>query len=67
MLFQSSDEVLKRLSVLRIQKHVLPTEECEVCEDCVEVRVQAQGKCLSVVRPVNMSQGPEQQQKHFLD
>lgn len=64
---QSCDEVLQRLSVLWVQQGVLPAEECEVCEECVEVWVQAQCECLSVVRPVNVSQSPEKQQKHLLD
>ena len=67
MLSQSCDEVLQRLNVLRLQQGVLPTEECEVCEECVEVWVQAQSQCLSVVRAVNVSQSPEIQQKHLLD
>lgn len=67
LLSQSRDEVLHRLSVLQLQQGVLPAEECEVCEECVEVWVQAQRKRLSVVAPVDVSQSPEKQQKHLLD
>lgn len=67
LLSQSCDEVLQRLSVLQLQQGMLPAEECEVCEECVEVWVQAQSQCLTVVRPVKVSQSPKKQQKHFLD
>lgn len=67
LLSQSCDEVLQRLSVLWFQQGMLPAEECEVCEECVEVWVQAQCECLAVVRPVNVSESPEKQQKHLLD
>lgn len=67
LLSQSCDEVLQGLNVLRLQQGVLPAEECEVCEERVEVGVQAQCERLSVVRPVNVSQSPEIQQKHLLD
>lgn len=66
-LSQSCDEVLQRRHVLRLQEGVLLAEEREVCEECVEVWVQAKCKCLFIVRPVNVSQSPEKQQKHFLD
>lgn len=67
LLPQSCDEVLQWLDVLWLQQAVLPAEDCEVCEERVEVWVQAQCQCLSVVRPVNVSQSPEKQQKHLLD
>lgn len=66
-LSQSCDEVLQWLSVLRVQQAVLSAEEREVREECVEVRVQAQGQCLSIVRPIYVSQSPEKQQIHLLD
>lgn len=46
---------------------MLLAEEREVCEECVEVRVQTQSQRLPVVTPVNVSQSPEEQQKHLLD
>lgn len=55
LLSQSCDEVLQRLDVLLLQQSVMPAEECEVREKCVEVRVQAQCERLSVVSPVNVS------------
>lgn len=63
---QGCDEVLQRLEVLRLQQGVLAAEEREVCEECVEVGVQAQHQRLFVVRPVNMSESPEKQQKDLL-
>lgn len=66
LLSQGCDEVLQRLSVLQLQQGVLPAEEGEVCEERVEVGVQAQHQHLFVVRPVNVSQSPEKQQKHLL-
>lgn len=67
LLSQSCDEILQRLRVLRLQQGVLPAKESEVCEECVELWVQAQCQGLSVVRPVNVSQSPKEQQKHLLD
>lgn len=67
LLSQSCDEILQWLNVLRLQQGMLLAEECEVCEECVEVWVQAQRERLSVVRPINVSQSPEKQQKHLLD
>lgn len=67
LLSQSSDEVLQRFGFFRLQQSVLLTEECEVCEESVEVWMQAQSECFSVVGPVNVSQSPEQQQEHLLD
>lgn len=67
LLSQSCDEVPQWLSVLRLQQGMLPAEKYEVCEECVEVWVQAQRQCLSVMRPVNVSQSPEKQQEHLLD
>lgn len=64
---QSCDEVLQWLGVVWIQQCVLPAEEREVREKRVEVRVQAEQEGLAVVGPINVSQSPEQQQKHLLD
>lgn len=67
LLSQSCDEVLQWLNVLWLQQGMLPAEEREVCKECVEVRMQAQCQSLSIVRPVNVSESSEKQQKHFLD
>jgi len=64
---QSSDEVLQWLSIFRLQQGVQPAEEGQVCEKSVEVGVQTERKCLTVMTPINVSQSPEQQQKHLLD
>jgi len=67
VLLQGSDQVLQGLRVLGLQQSVLPAEVCEVCEERVEVWVQAQRQRLPVVGPVEVGQGPEQQEEHFLD
>lgn len=67
LLPQSCDEVLHWLSVLRLQQGMLLAEKREVCKECVEVWVQAQRQCLSIMTPVNVSQSSEKQQKHLLD
>lgn len=49
-------EVLQWLGVHPVQQLELPAEQCEVCEDCVEVGVHLQGHYVLEVGPVQVRQ-----------